>query len=83
MKSQFFNEGSAYNTQRDYYSNSHFLITDEALVIVPGDPYYSLPFIDMIYIRNKILKKLIGILANHIGNIVDGIYVVMEKIEIK
>lgn len=76
---QFFDYRSPYYIQRDYYSKACFKIIDEAFVLAPGNPYFQLPKVGLIYVRNKLLKKIIGYLGNHFGNIIHDIHIVMQK----
>jgi len=76
---QFFDYRSPYYIQRDYYTKACFKIIDEAFVLSPGEPYFHIPKVGLIYIRNKLLKKIIGYFGNHFGNIIHDIHIVMQK----
>lgn len=79
----FFDVNSPWFIDRDYYTNSSFEIIDEALILAPGQPYFHIPKIELIYVRNSILKKIVGWWGNHIGNTINDIEVVMRKVSKK
>lgn len=76
----FFDKDSAYYRDRDYYSKASFKIVDEALLLTPGSPYFTIPKIGIIYVRGKIIRKIVGWLGNHISNIIADVQVGMQKI---
>ena len=49
--------------------------------MAPGQPYFSIPKIGLIYVKNYLLKKIVGWWGNHIGNTINDIEVVMKKVE--
>ena len=54
---------------------------DEALILVPGYPYFSIRGARMIHVRNRVLRKLIGCIGNHIANVIADVQVVLKKVE--
>jgi predicted SAM-dependent methyltransferase len=76
----FFDVNSNYFKDRDYYSKARFKTIDEALILVPGEPYFGIPGIRLIYIRNSFLKKIVGWFGNHLSNIIADVQVVMKKV---
>ena len=53
---------------------------DEALILAPGAPYFHIPKLNLIYVRNSILKRILGWWGNHIGNTITDIEVIMRKV---
>lgn len=76
----FFDVNSPWFMNRDYYTEASFEIIDEALILVPGAPYFHIPKLHLIYVRNSILKRILGWWGNHIGNTINDIEVIMRKV---
>jgi predicted SAM-dependent methyltransferase len=76
----FFDKDSIYYKDRDYYSKVTFKIVDEVFLLTPGSPYFTIPKVGIIYVRIKVIRKIVGWIGNHIGNIIAGIQVSMKKI---
>ena len=76
----FFNVESHYYKHRDYYSKASFKILEEALIITPGFPYFRIPRLGFIMIRNRFIRKILGWVGNHISNIIADVHVVMQKV---
>jgi len=76
----FFDVNSNYFKDRDYYSKARFKTVDEAFVLTPGYPYFGIPGVGLIYIRDRLLKKIIGWFGNHVSNVIADVQVVMEKV---
>jgi len=76
----FFDVSSHYYKDRGYYTKSAFRIVDEAFVITPGSPYFSIPKMGMFQLRQPLLKKLVGWFGNHVSNVIADVQVVMEKV---
>ena len=66
----FFDPDSDYCKERSYYSKARFKVQSYSFVIAPFAPYFVLPFSKNIEIKNKILKKIIGIIGNLFSNII-------------
>jgi SAM-dependent methyltransferase len=75
----FFDVNSPWFINRGYYTESSFEIIDEALILAPGHPYFHIPKLGLIYIRNSILRRVVGWWGNHIGNTINDIEVVLRK----
>ena len=76
----FFNVNSPWFIDREYYTNSSFEIVDEALILAPGQPYFGIPKVGLVYVRRPILRKIVGWWGGHIGNTINDIEVVMKKV---
>jgi len=76
----FFDVNSPYYLDRDYYTEGGFEIINEALILAPGAPYFRIPKLGLIYIRNSFLRRIIGWWGNHIGNTINDIEVEMKKV---
>jgi SAM-dependent methyltransferase len=76
----FFDINSDYYKQRGYYTSATFEISDEALIMTPGDPYFRIPKLGIIYVRRSIFKKLLGWFGNHVGNIISDVQVSLKKV---
>ena len=77
----FFDVNSSYFLDRDYYTEGCFEIISEALILAPGAPYFRIPKLGLIYIRNSIMRRIVGWLGNHVGNIINDIEVEMMKVD--
>tara|TARA_Y100000590_G_scaffold432152_1_gene547851 strand:- start:160 stop:717 length:558 start_codon:yes stop_codon:yes gene_type:complete len=76
----FFDPDSEYCKERPYYTKARFKIKSFAYVIAPFSPYISIPFIKEIEIRNKILKKIVGLLGNIFSNIILDLRLELERV---
>ena len=76
----FFDPESSYCKQRPYYSKARFKIKSFSFIIVPFAPYISLPFVKQIEIKNKILKKIIGLIGNIFSNIILELRLELERV---
>ncbi|WP_440931017.1 class I SAM-dependent methyltransferase [Candidatus Pelagibacter sp.] len=76
----FFDPESPYCKQRPYYSKARFKVKSFSYVIAPFAPYFLLPFVKNIEIKNKILKKIIGLVGNIFSNIILELRVELQKI---
>jgi hypothetical protein len=77
---KFFDVHSAYHKERGYYSSAAFNITEEIFILAPGYPYRNIPMVSGKSLRKPIIKKFVGWLGNHIGNIISDVQVVMKKV---
>jgi predicted SAM-dependent methyltransferase len=76
----FFDIDSNYYKDRYYYSNVAFKIIDEVFVITPGDPYFHIPKLGIIHLRQPLIKKVVGWFGNHVSNVIADVQVVMKKV---
>jgi SAM-dependent methyltransferase len=76
----FFDPSREFCKLRPYYSTARFKIISIAYIINLFQPYISVPFIKKIKVQNKILKKIVGLLANIFGNIILDLEVELKKI---
>ena len=66
----FFDPDSDYCKERSYYSTARFKIESFSFIIAPFAPYFTIPFVKKIEVKNIILKKIVGILGNLFSNII-------------
>ena len=76
----FFDPESPYCKQRSYYSKARFKVKSFSFVIAPFAPYFLLPFVKNIEIKNFILKKIIGLLGNMFSNIILELRVELQRV---
>jgi SAM-dependent methyltransferase len=77
---QFFNPESPLCKERYYYSSARFNIVKESFVIMPFSPYFSIPKLERLIVKNKHLKIIISLLANFLSGIIVDIEVELEKV---
>jgi SAM-dependent methyltransferase len=77
---RFFDPTSPYCQERPYYTKARFNVAEEAFILVPFSPYFQLPFVGEIIVRNRIVKRLTGWIGNHISNVILAISLTLEKI---
>ncbi|WP_216126674.1 methyltransferase domain-containing protein [Polynucleobacter sp. es-GGE-1] len=77
---RFFEPTSGWCGERGYYSKARFMISDEAFILMPFSPYFSVPGIRKIYIRNKFLKKIVSTLAGIFSGVIIDLEITMVKI---
>jgi len=76
----FFDPSTAYCQNRPYYTGARFRIVSEKFLLVPFSPYYSLPGIKHLHIKNKMLKKVVGIIGNYfVSNLIHGLLLTLQK----
>jgi len=76
---RFFDPTSIYCKERHYYSHARFLIVQEAFVVAPFTPYFSIPGISEIRIRNRWAKRVLGFVGNMLSNIILDLEVALQK----
>ena len=76
----FFDPSSSYCKERPYYTKARFKVKSFSYIISPFAPYISFPFIKQIEIKNKILKKIIGLIGNIFSNIILELRVELERV---
>lgn len=78
----FFDPRSPYCLERPYYSFARFEIVSEEFILSPLGPYYSIPFIREIRIKNRYVKKIVGIVGNYfISNLIHDLSISLKKVE--
>ena len=76
----FFDPNKSYCKLRPYYTKARFYISSEVFVLSLFQPYFSVPFCSQIRIKNKILKKIIGLIGNTLNNIILDLEIELTKI---
>jgi SAM-dependent methyltransferase len=77
---QFFDPVSPYCRSRPYYSTARFDILEEAFILAPFNPYYSLPGVGEIAVRGRWTKRLVGLIGNYlISNLIQDLRLVLRK----
>ena len=76
----FFDPEADYCRERPYYSKARFKIKSFSFGIAPFAPYISIPFVKEIEIKNKILKKIIGLIGNIFSNIILELRLELERV---
>lgn len=76
---QFFNPDSVYCKERHYYSNARFYIIDEVFVLAPFSPYFGIPGLGEVRIKNRWLKRVTGLVGNTLSNIILDLDLVLQK----
>ena len=77
----FFDDTKSYGKDRSYYSSIRFRVIRESLVIVPGEPFFSIRGLRFFRIENKFLFRVFSLVADYIPNIVADIEVELMKVE--
>lgn len=65
--------------QRDYYTTARFHIVEETFILIPFAPYLPLPFVGVVKVKHKIVKRVVGFLGNLFSNIILDLEVVLRK----
>ncbi len=76
----FFDPDSNYCKERPYYTKARFKIKSFSYLISPFSPYLSIPFFKDIEIKNKILKKIIGLIGNLFSNIILELRIELQRV---
>lgn len=76
---RFFDPESPLCKERHYYSTARFVIVKEAFVISPFAPYLQLPGLRLVRIKNKIAKRMVGLLANTFSNVIHDLELELKK----
>jgi len=76
----FFDPSKPYCKLRPYYTSARFTIISETFVLNPFQPYFKIPFISNLKIKNKISKKIIGFIGNTLNNIILDLEIELKKI---
>lgn len=76
---QFFDPRSVYCQERHYYSTARFYVVQEWFVIAPLSPYFAIPGVGEIRIKNSKAKRILGLIGNTFSNIILDLDLVLEK----
>ena len=76
----FFDPDSSYCKKRPYYTTARFKINSFSFIVAPFAPYFVLLFLKIIEIKNKFLKKFVGILGNLFSNIILELRLEIERV---
>jgi SAM-dependent methyltransferase len=79
----FFDPRSPYCIERHYYSSARFLIEEEVFILAPLSPYFRLPGLGEIRVRNSFLRRVVGLIGNSISNTILDLEVTLRKIDNK
>jgi len=78
---RFFDPSSEFCQQRHYYSHARFQIIEEKFLLIPFDPYFSIPKFSEFRVKSKFLKKVIGFLGNVVlSNLILALELKLKKI---
>lgn len=64
---------------RSYYTNARFTIKEEVFILIPFSPYFKLPFIKTIRVKNKFSKRIVGFVGNLLSNIILDLEITLVK----
>lgn len=78
---RFFDPSCAHCKERPYYSHARFSIEKEVFVISPFIPYFQLPFLKLIRVKNKLLMRLVGLIGNIFSNIILDLEIELKKVK--
>lgn len=78
---RFFDPSQSHCMERPYYSKARFNIEDETFVISPFVPYVQIPLLKLVRIKNKLLKRLVGLVGNIFSNVILDLEIVLRKVE--
>jgi len=77
---KFFIPNTPYRNDRDYYSQSNFELISQQFIVTPFYPYFSIPGIRIIYVKNKFFFKALGFIGCHISNLIAALRIELKKI---
>jgi len=80
LRFHFFDPNSPYCIERPYYTSARFNIKSEIFVLAPLSPYFSIPFLRIVKIKNSFFKKIIGLIGNSISNVIIDLEMEIEKV---
>jgi SAM-dependent methyltransferase len=83
MTFTFFDPDKPYCIERPYYSNARFHIVEECFYLAPFSPYFLIPWVGLIKVRNRFFRRIVGFLGNLFSNIILDLSVTLEKCENK
>ena len=76
----FFDSNSKYGKERYYYTTARFKVEAYSFFISPFAPYFLIPFFNTMEIKNKFLKKIIGILGYLFSNIILELRIELKRV---
>lgn len=76
----FFDPAKDFCKLRPYYTKARFKIVSTSYILNLFQPYFKVPFLKPIKIKNKFLKKIIGLIGNLFNNIILDLEVELKKI---
>lgn len=77
---QFFDPTHWRCKDRPYYSTARFKIKNQHYIIKIGGPHLKIPVLGrVVFIKNRLLKKIVGILASYFSNIIIGLDIYLER----
>ena len=76
---RFFDPDSVYCLERPYYTKARFRILRETFVLVPLDPYFSIPLVRELRITHRGLKRVVGCIGNMLSNVILDLDLVLQK----
>ena len=76
----FFDPESGYCKERPYYTKARFKLVSYSYLISPFSPYFTIPFFKDVEIKNKILKKIVGLIGNLFSNIILELRVELRRV---
>lgn len=79
LRFHFFDPTSPYCIERPYYTNARFYVKEEVFVMVPFSPYFSVPGMRMIKVKNKFMRKIVGLFGNTFSNVIIDLEMVLER----
>jgi SAM-dependent methyltransferase len=79
---KFFDPTSHYCQDRHYYTSARFSIEKELFLIAPFIPYFWIPGMKEIKIKNSFAKRIIGFIGNiFLSNLILGLQMEMRKLK--
>ncbi len=79
LRFHFFDPNSPYCAERSYYTKARFFVGKETFVLVPFSPYFSVPFMRMIKVSNKVMRKIVGVFGNTFSNVIIDLEMELER----
>tara|TARA_B110000037_G_scaffold215395_1_gene272719 strand:+ start:5120 stop:5665 length:546 start_codon:yes stop_codon:yes gene_type:complete len=76
----FFDPTRDFCKLRPYYTKARFKIISTTFVLNLFQPYFTVPFLKQIKVKNKYLKKIVGLIGNIFNNIILDLEVELRKI---
>jgi len=78
---KFFDPNSHYCKERSYYTKARFKIISEEFLVLPFYPFFWIPKMNPMRIKNRFAKKIISFIANtFLSNLILGLRFKLEKI---
>lgn len=77
---KFFDPTSPYCQERHYYTAARFHIVHEAFVLAPFTPYFAIPGVGEICVKNTLLKRVVGLIGNMFSNVILDLELELVKV---